>query len=337
MSTSNASGVHIYNETMKMFGVQPEPGFEDKGELERVWGRAWGVDNDVGQLRVVLMHRPGNEMKVVDPRKRIESIGSYGDIEEGWYFQSDTIPPLQDMQSQHDGLVATLQKEGVEVIFVEGNVGTRLKSCYTRDSSIVVKGGAIVTRLAPKARRGEELNVTRTYAKHGVPILRTLTGTAIFEGGSFGWLNSRTAVIGRSIRVNNEGAAQVAEVLARQGVETLMVDLCGYQIHIDGMFVMVDRDLALIDSNQLPYWFIQKLGQLGIKTIEITPSDSSWIINSLAVRPRRLIMSHGASNRTLDLLAKNDVEMIRVDYEAVQLNGGGIHCSTMPLIRDSVE
>ena len=337
MSTSNADAVHVYNETMKMFGSVPEPAFETKEELERVWGRAWGVDNDVGRLRVVLMHRPGNEMKVVDPSKRIESIGSYGDLKAGWYWQSETIPPLKDMQSQHDALVAILKKEGVEVVFVEGDAGDRLKSCYTRDSSIVVKGGAIVTRLAPRARRGEELNISRTYAKHGVPILRTLSGTAIFEGGSFGWINSKTAVVGRSIRVNDEGIGQVTEVLARQGVETLVVDLCGYQIHIDGAFVMIDRDLAIIDPSQLPYWFITRLAKLGVKTIEITPQDSSWIINSLAVRPRRLIMSHGASNRTLDLLAKHDVEMVRVDYEAMQLNGGGIHCSTMPLIRDSVE
>jgi N-dimethylarginine dimethylaminohydrolase len=337
MSTSNANAVHIYNETMKMFGVIPEPGFEDKAELERVWGRAWGVDNDVGRIRAVLMHRPGNEMKVIDPKKRIEEIGAFGDVKEGWYIQSDRVPKLADMQAEHDALAAVLKKEGIEIVYLEGDTGKRLKSVYTRDSSIMVKGGAIVTRLAPKARRGEELNVTRTYARHGIPILRTLTGTAIFEGGSFAWLNSKTAVIGRSIRVNDEGAAQVAEVLARQGVETLMVDLTGYQIHIDGMFVMLDRDLALIDPTQLPYWFIQKLASLGIKTIEITPQDSSWIINSLAVRPRRLVMSNGASNRTLDMLAKNDVEIVKVEYESVQLNGGGVHCSTMPLIRDSVD
>jgi N-dimethylarginine dimethylaminohydrolase len=30
------------------------------------------------------------------------------------------------------------------------------------------------------------------------------------------------------------------------------------------------------------------------------------------------------------------VEVIPLDFDLVQLNGGGIHCSTMPLIRDSV-
>jgi N-dimethylarginine dimethylaminohydrolase len=335
--TSSADATHIYHQTMKMFGAIPEPAFETRDELERVWGRAWGCDNDVGQLRVVLMHRPGDELKIVDPAKRIEAIGSFGDLATGWYWQSDSIPPVSDMQGQHDALVKALRKEGVEVVFLDGVGGGRLKSCYTRDSVISVKGGAIVCRMAPRIRRGEELAASRTLAKHGVPILRTLNGTATMEGGSFAWLNSRTAVIGRSIRVNEDGANQVGEVLRRQGVELICVDLCGYQIHIDGALVMIDVDLAIVDPSQLPYWFLDRLKALKIRTIEITPADSSWVVNCLAVRPGRILMPVGASNRTLDELARNKVEPIIVHYDCMQLNGGGIHCSTSPLIRDSVD
>lgn len=337
MTQGTVDAAHIYSQTMKLFGVVPEPAFESQSEMERNWGRNWGVDNDVGRLRVVLMHRPGKEMSVVDPAKRIDEINAFGDPEVGWYWQSDTIAPVSEMQKQHDALVAALRAEGVEVVFLEGVESPRLKSCYTRDPLVMVKGGAIVSRMAPRIRRGEELAVTRTLANLGIPILRTLNGTAMFEGGSFAWINSRTAVIGRSIRVNEEGANQIAEVLRWQGVETIMVDLCGYQIHIDGAFVMIDRDLALVDPVQLPFWFLEKLKELKVRTIEITPSDSSWIINSLAVRPGKLIMSTGGSNRTLDAMARHGIEMVTVDYSNVQLNGGGIHCSTMPLIRDPVD
>jgi hypothetical protein len=47
-------------------------------------------------------------------------------------------------------------------------------------------------------------------------------------------------------------------------------------------------------------------------------------------------MPEGASNRTLDELARHDVETVVVPYDRMQLNGGGIHCSTSPLIRDSL-
>lgn len=334
--SANQDANYIYNMTIKMFGSVPEPAFETHDELESVWGRAWGVDNDVGKIRAVLMHRPGKELDRVDPNKRIEEIGAFGDLEEGWYWQSDTIPPATDMQAQHDALVDALEAEGVEVHYIKGDIEGRFKSCYTRDPLIMVKGGAIVCRMAPRLRRGEELPITRTLADLGIPILKTLHGTGMAEGGSFAWINEKTAVLGRSIRVNNSGAEQIAEVLRWQGVELLCVDLCGYRIHIDGAFVMIDKDLAIVDPAQLPYWFLERLKELGVRTIETSPSDNRWIINSLAVAPGRMIMPEGASNRTLDALAGHGVEMITVPYDKMQLNGGGIHCSTCPLIRDSL-
>jgi N-dimethylarginine dimethylaminohydrolase len=334
--TDSAPPGWIYNETVRMFATAGDPPFEERSELEKYWGRAWGVDNDVGRIQSILVHRPGDEMKIVDPSKRIESIGSFGDLEAGWYFQSDRVPPLAEMQSEHDALVAALRARGIEVHDVEGVDGGRLKSCYTRDPVIMVKGGAIVTRMGTRIRRGEELAITRTLAKLGVPVLRTLSGSAVMEGGSFAWINPRTCVIGCGIRVNREGAAQVGEVLKRQGVDLIVIDLVGYDIHIDGSFQMVDRDLALVDPFGLPYSFLEKLKELKVRTIEITPADNKWIINSLAVAPGELIMPEGATNRTLDLMASHGLTWTILPYDRMQLNGGGIHCSTTPLIRDPV-
>ena len=334
--TSEFDAHYRYNQTIKLFGAEAEPAFETAEQQEAVWGRRWGCDNDVGRLRLVLMHRPGAEMAVVDPEKRIEEIGAFGDPEAGWYWQSDEIPPLAEMQAQHDGLVAALEREGVEVAVLEGVADGRIKSCYTRDSAIMVKGGAVVCRLGPRVRRGEEAAVTRALAKLGAPILRTIHGRGLMEGGSFAWINSTTAVVGRSIRVNEEGARQLEEVLRAQEVELIRVDLVGYDIHIDGAFVMIDVDLALVDPERLPYAFLQRLAALGVRTIEITPADSSWIVNCLAVRPGRVIMPEGGSNRTLDLLARHGVEMVTLPYDKMALNGGGIHCSTCPLVRDPV-
>jgi N-dimethylarginine dimethylaminohydrolase len=329
---------HVYQKTIQMFGSSPEPAFEDPSRLQKDWGQAWGVDNDVGRIRSILVHRPGPELDMVDPAKRIEEIGSYGDLEKGWYWQSDTVPDMDKLRAQHDSMIEVLRREGIEVHYLDdqGQTDGMLKACYTRDSALMVKGGAIVCRMAPRIRQGEEMVVTRTLAKLGVPILRTIHSTGMLEGGSFAWINPKTAVVGRSIRTNNEAIEQLDDVLKRQGVELLVVDLNGYTIHIDGSFVMVDKDLALVDATQLPYWFLEKLRELGVDTVEITPQDDTWIINGLAIAPGRYLMGNGASNRTLDLLQQKGVEVIPLDFGLVQLNGGGIHCSTMPLIRDSL-
>ena len=105
----------VYNQTVKMFAAPADPPFEDTSELESYWGRAWGVNNDVGKIRSILVHRPGAEMDIIDPLKRIESIGSFGDVEEGWFVQSDRVPVIAEMQTQHDSLVAVLKAEDIEV------------------------------------------------------------------------------------------------------------------------------------------------------------------------------------------------------------------------------
>ncbi len=327
-----------YNMTIKTFPSHAEPAFESERQQSEIWGHPWGCDNDVGRLRKVLMHRPGDELSIVDPSKRLEALGSYGDAEgQTWYWRGEVIPSIEEQQVQHDALTALLREEDVEVVPLKRCAPGRHKSVYTRDSCIAVKGGAIVTRLGPKVRRGEEAPVTETLAAIGMPILRTVHGTGLMEGGSFVWLNPRTAVIGRSSRVNEEGTRQVEEVLSAQGVELLRVDLTGYRLHIDGALVMVDVDTAVINPTQLPFWFLEKMKAMGLRTIEIHPDDNAGVVNCLAVRPGRVVMQDGRSPRTAETMDKMGIEVLPIEYGKVMLGGGGIHCSTSPLVRDPID
>jgi N-dimethylarginine dimethylaminohydrolase len=329
-------GEYRYNMLIKTFASRPEPPFEDAGEQAEVWGRHWGCNNDVGRLRLVLMHRPGDELKVVDPSKRLPDIGAFGDPEAGWYWRGNEIPDLPSLQAQHDGLVQALREEEVEVVFLDEIAKGRMKSCYTRDSVIAVDGGAIVTRMGPPIRRGEELPVTRTLARLGMPILRTIHGTGIMEGGSFAFITPKVAVVGISSRVNEEGADQLEEVLRRHGVELLRVHLTGYRLHIDGAFVMIDVETAIINPTQLPFWFLEKLQAMGIRTIEVCPDDPVSTINCLAVSPGRVLMANGVSERTREKLDRAQISVKLIPYAKVYLGGGGIHCSTGPLVRDRI-
>jgi N-dimethylarginine dimethylaminohydrolase len=122
--------------------------------------------------------------------------------------------------------------------------------------------------------------------------------------------------------------------LRTQGVELLRVHLTGYRLHIDGMFVMIDRDVAFVNPTLLPFWFLEKLKELKIREIEVCPDDQNWVINCLAVRPGHVIVPEGISPRTMEKFAKAGITTRVVPYDKVALGGGGIHCSTSPLIRD---
>lgn len=328
-----------YHEVLKRIPPRAVPAFEDEAMQTRVWGRRWGVYNDVGPLRMVLVHRPGEEIRVMSGDKYDPAIEALIDDEQQWYYRDDKAPDLAKMQAEHDAMVAALRREGAEVVSVDG-APTDPKAMYTRDNAIAVSGGAIICRMGPvgarpgQGRRGEEAYVTRKLAEIGMPILRTIHGTGLFEGGSFCWLNEHTALVGLSYRQNEEGARQIEEVLAAQGARLLRIDLAGHAMHIDGQVVMVDQDLALINISRVPWRLLDTLKELKVKWVEVHHADNPRVANVLAVRPGKVLLAINNGDGTAERLVRHGVEVVAIDYSECQKNGGGIHCSTAPLIRD---
>jgi N-dimethylarginine dimethylaminohydrolase len=293
----------------------------------------WGSSDEVGPLRVVLVRRPGKEWERVRADCWDERAQALVDPDGMWYWLSCEPPDMAKVQAQHEGLVAALEAEGVEVVRVEGESPPHLsRSVYTRDPLVTVPGGAIVGRMAPAMRRGEERLITQALGALGMPIIATITGTGLVEGGSFAKLTPKVAAYSTSIRCNAEGARQLEGILRRVGIELIVVPMGGWSIHIDGHLGMVDVDKALVDVPGLPYWFLERLGELGIEAIPC-PAGEEWAINSLVLRPGRVLMCDRYP-RAAELLEGRGVEVVTIPYDEIQKGGGGVHCSTMELVRD---
>ncbi|MEO1275505.1 MAG: hypothetical protein AAFV96_08975, partial [Pseudomonadota bacterium] len=65
MSGAVSEFEYRYNMTIRAFPSHADPAFESGAQQEEVWGRQWGCTNDVGRLRMLLMHRPGPDGHVV--------------------------------------------------------------------------------------------------------------------------------------------------------------------------------------------------------------------------------------------------------------------------------
>jgi N-dimethylarginine dimethylaminohydrolase len=313
-----------------LFPPEPEPPFE--AELEAVWGAAWGSADEVSQLRSVLMRRPGAELEQIRADAWNPGVQALVDPDGRWYWTSESPPDLALVHEQYDGLVAALEAEGVEVHFADPIDPAFSKAIYMRDPLLSLPGGVVIGRMAPRMRRGEELSVTRAVAALGVPILRTIVGTGLLEGGSFAKLTPKVAAVGTSIRCNEEGARQLEETLRDFGMGLLIVPLSGFSIHLDGHLAMVDRDKALVDAPGLPYWFVERLKELGIEAIWCHP-DEGWAVNLLAVGPGRVLMPAECSY-SAERLERRGIEVVPLPYDEIQKNGGSIHCSTLELRRD---
>ncbi|HEV2890267.1 MAG TPA: arginine deiminase [Frankiaceae bacterium] len=64
-----------------------------------------GVTSEVGRLRTVLLHRPGNELKRLTPRNNADLL-------------FDGIPWVGRAQEEHDAFAQALRERGVEVLYV---------------------------------------------------------------------------------------------------------------------------------------------------------------------------------------------------------------------------
>lgn len=307
-----------------------EPAFH--AEVEQVWGRPWGAHDEVGPLRAVLVRAPGPALSRIRGDAWDDELEALVDPDGGWYWTRREPPDGGRVVEQHDGLVRTLEREGVEVVQAPPMSDGYTKAMYVRDPMITVPGGAIIARTAVRMRRGEEADLTRVVAAAGLPILATLTGTATLEGGSFIKLRDGVAALGTSIRCNQAGAEQLEEILHRIGWRLIVVPLPGYTIHLDLHLAMLDTDLALVDPAGLPFTFLTELERMGIELVHADPGEA-WGLNLLALAPRRVLMAEG-SPRTGERLAAHGVEVVTVPYDELQNNGGGVHCSTMELIRE---
>jgi N-dimethylarginine dimethylaminohydrolase len=310
-------------------------------ELKLLWDEEWGAQSEVGKLRVVMVHKHGDEFRPTV----IKDLA--------WYGVSE-FPDYQKAVRQHDCFVEVLKQEGVKVHYL--NPPSPAHGPYspanpriwaTRDPGVVIKGGALVGRMALPWRKKDEVFWARRVMQLGCPILRTVVGHGNFEGGNVVWLDPEHVCIGQSIRTNSEGISQVSSVMKEAGEvkEIRVVPIPGYLeninwpsggfAHLDLVFGMVDVNLGLVYPPGVSFDFIEYLRcDKKIQLIEALPEEvRNEGCNIVALEPRKIVMNNG-NDRLRKALEKEGVDVIFVDFSEVCKFGGAAHCATGPLIRD---
>ena len=106
-----------------------------------------GVDSEVGQLRTVLLHRPGPELKRLTPRNNDKLL-------------FDGIPWVGRAQEEHDAFAQALRDHGVEVLYLAELLTEALEVPAARDESIEA--------VLADPRMGESLNAAVDDYLHGL-------------------------------------------------------------------------------------------------------------------------------------------------------------------------
>jgi N-dimethylarginine dimethylaminohydrolase len=219
-----------------------------KHDIGTLWA-ACGIDSEWAQLEVVLLHCPGAELAASHD-------------EPGAVQMFDALD-LERAAAQHEAMAEAYRQAGVEVTHVAPPATPSPNQMFCADLFAMTPEGAILARPASPVRAGEERWVARRLADLGVPILKTLTGHAIFEGADLMWLDPETALIGRGLRTNDAAIAQISGVLTEIGVETVAVDMPFGTMHLMGMLRIVDRDLAIAWPRRTPHAAVTALRDRG--------------------------------------------------------------------------
>lgn len=323
----------------EMFPAVATPAFEDLTCLENYWGRKWGKNCETGTLRMVMLHRPGEELNSIDMKYYNEEYDAVIPPNREYYWIGKEKPDIAKAAAQHDSYAKILRDNGVEVVYNDKyNKPNLTKTINCCDVGITVPGGVIICRNAPYMRKGEACVATKTIGELGMPIIRTLNGTGIAEGGNCMFLDDRHFCIGLSTRTNLEGIRQVREILEPMGIEVIVVPCPGYTLHIDGMFAMIDHREALVDTDITPFFVIEKMRELGINIIKKDPRDDAFVINCVPLGNKKIVTQKTEhSQYTKEYLRKKGYTVYDVEYDEATKAGGGIHCATLPLIRDYVD
>ncbi len=294
-----------------------ETTFED--DMKLYWGD-WGVASEVDTLKAVLMRRPGKEVENFD--HNVVRFKEPIDVEK--------------FRLQHDNLAKVYKDHGIKVYYVEQQREDRPNAVFMRDLIFMTPEGAIVTRPSMAERRGEERYVAEALSKIGVPIIKTISGDGVFEGANGMWVDRNTVILASGCRTNRSGYEQVENELRRMGVTDIIHMQIPYgSAHIDGLLNIASHDMAMVHASQVPYDVCDALKKKGYKILE-TPSQTeakdTLGVNFVALKPG-LVVQPGGNPRCKEVLEKNGIEVITVDFSEILKGWGAIHCTTVFLKR----
>ncbi|MFL5803652.1 MAG: dimethylarginine dimethylaminohydrolase family protein [Roseiflexaceae bacterium] len=283
----------------------------------------FGGQSMVGPLRRVLVRRPDAAFAVGDP--------------ELWHYTGR--PDLAQAQQEHDELVAILLRAGAEVIYHDEPQEGRADAIFVFDPALITDAGAVILRMGKALRRGEEAAMARRLDALGIPILSTLHGEALAEGGDLLWLSHDTLAVGLGFRTNAEGLRQLGAALGDLGVTLVPVELPYYTgpaacLHLLSLISIVDHDLAVVYPPLLSTPFWQLLERRGFRLVEVPDEEFATMgPNVLALAPGECLMLEGSpiTRRRLEA-AGCEVQAYRGNEISLKAEGGPT-CLTRPILR----
>jgi dimethylargininase len=285
-----------------------------------VTARRFGAQSMSAPLLDVVVKRPGPAFGAAFERP-----------EHGFLHPVD----LDVARREHDAFTDTLARLGPTVHVLDAETESP-DLVYTFDPLLVTDRGAIPLRPGKANRLGEPAVLQAWTSAAGIPTDGSIEAPGTVEGGDTLWLRPDLFCIGRTLRTNDAGARQLAELV---GGDVRIFDVPYWHgaaelVHLMSVISPIADDLAVVYLPLLPVGLWALLGELGIRLIEVPDEEFPTLgCNVLAVRPGVVIAAEG-NPRVASAMAAAGCEVHTYPATEIGVNGsGGPTCMTRPILR----
>lgn len=222
--------------------------------------------------------------------------------------------------SQHEAYCEALEACGLELLRLPADP-QHPDSTFVEDTAVLTRHSAILARPGAASRLGEIAGVREPVRLfygviHEIEAPGTLDGGDICEAGSHFF-------IGISHRTNKEGARQLAQFLAAEGLSSSAVDIREMK-----SILHLKSGIAYLDSNTLVA--MEELADreefAGYKLIRV-PTEESYACNCVLVNDRVLVPA-GYSRLEAEL-SRRGYAPLPLDMSEFRKMDGGLSCLSL--------
>lgn len=207
---------------------------------------------------------------------------------------------------------------------------------YAFDPLLITDRGAIPLRPGKPSRHVEPAAIEAWTLAQSIPTIGRIEAPGTIEAGDTFWLRPDLFCIGRTLRTNDEGARQLAELV---GGDVRVFDVPYWHgpeelVHLLSVVHPIADDLATVFLPLLPVGLWQLLREMGYRLIEVDEDEYLRLgCNVLVVRPGVVIVAAG-NRKVTAALASHGFEVHTYPATEIGINGsGGPTCMTRPILR----
>lgn len=230
---------------------------------------------------------------------------------------------------QHERLIATLARRGVTLHWAEP-AEVRLQ-LYTRDMGFVVDDVFFSARPASAVRRAEQAGLAGL-----LPRLSRVCelDAGHIEGGDV-LVTEDDVLVGLGDSTDAEGLESFRRALAAQGIDRRVVPIEFAHrgvVHLDVHVTLAGPRTGLYNPKSFTPAARSYL-ESRFDLIEVTEDEArGLLINTVALAPDELLIQSG-HDRVAAELESRGITPVPIDYSEITRFPGGLHCSTLPLVR----